>query len=247
LAVGPDGYFYLCNNGGSRYVEGHSMGLGPHPDYKFGYVQRVDPKTGEAKLLYKEVSGHALSAPNDLVFDKEGGFYFTDLGKRYPRHRNNGGVYYALPDGSKIVEVAYPILSPNGCGLSPDGKTLYVADTEGARLWAFEVQGPGKLKPKSEFAPHSGRMIAGLSGHARFDSLKVMASGHITVATLSTGYITEISPAGDIVRAVKMPDKYPTNICFGGADMRTAYITLSDSGQLGVMQWPEPGLKLNFN
>ena len=69
LAIGPDGFFYLCNNGGSRYVEGHSMGVGPHPDYKFGSVQRIDPKTGEAKLLYKEVNGHVLSAPNDLVFD----------------------------------------------------------------------------------------------------------------------------------------------------------------------------------
>jgi gluconolactonase len=48
LAIGPDGYFYLCNNGGSRYVEGHSMGLGPHPDYRFGSVARIDPKTGEA-------------------------------------------------------------------------------------------------------------------------------------------------------------------------------------------------------
>ena len=43
LAIGPDGFFYLCNNGGSRYVEGHSMGIGPHPDYKFGSVQRIDP------------------------------------------------------------------------------------------------------------------------------------------------------------------------------------------------------------
>jgi gluconolactonase len=66
------------------------------------------------------------------------------------------------------------------------------------------------------------------------------------VATLNTGYITEISPGGDIVRAVKMPDIYPTNICFGGPDMRNAYITLSDSGRLGMMEWPEPGLKLNF-
>ncbi len=247
LAVGPDGAFYLCNNGGSRYVEGHSMGLGPHPDYKFGWVSRIDPKTGAHKLLYKEVNGHTLSAPNDLVFDKEGGFYFTDLGKRYPRHRDNGGLYYAKPDGSMIAEIAYPILSPNGCGLSPDGKTLYAADTEGARLWAFEVQGPGKLKPKSEFAPHSGRMIAGLPGIARFDSLAVMASGNIAVATLATGYITEISPSGQIVREVKVPDIYPTNICFGGPDMCTAYITLSDKGQLGVMRWPEPGLKLNYN
>jgi len=247
LAIGPDGFFYLCNNGGSRYVEGSSMGQGPHPDYKFGSIQRIDPKTSEAKLLYKEVNGHVLSAPNDLVFDTAGGFYFTDLGKRYARHRDHGGLYYALPDGSKVVELAYPILSPNGCGLSPDGKTIYVADTEGARLWAFDVEAPGVLKGKNPHTPHSGRVIAGLGGNARFDSLAVTANGNICVATLTTGYITEISPAGDIVRAEKMPDTYPTNICFGGPDMRTAYITLSDSGRLGVMQWPEPGLKLNFN
>ena len=247
LAIGPDGHFYLCNNGGSRYVEGHSMGLGPHPDYKFGWIARLDKTSGASTLLYKEVGGNKLSAPNDLVFDKEGGFYFTDLGKRYARHRDHGGIYYAKPDGSQVTELAFPILSPNGCGLSPDGRTLYAADTEGARLWGFEVQGPGKLKPKSEFAPHSGWTIAGLPGKARFDSLAVMASGNIAVATLSTGYITEISPKGQIVREVKMPDVYPTNICFGGPDMCTAYVTLSDTGCLGVLRWPEPGLKLNFN
>jgi len=246
LAVGPDGAFYLCNNGGSRYVEGTSMGQGPHPDYKFGSIQRLDAKTGAATLLYNECNGHKLSAPNDLVFDTAGGFYFTDLGKRYARHRDHGGLYYALPDGSKIVELAFPILSPNGCGLSPDGKRLYVADTEGARLWAFEVEGPGKIKAPRPHTAHSGRVIAGLGGNARFDSLAVLANGNIAVATLTTGFITEFSPGGDVIRAVKMPDAYPTNICFGGPDLRTAYITLSDSGRLGVMQWPEPGLKLNF-
>jgi gluconolactonase len=220
--------------------------MGPHPDYENGYVQRIDPQTGKATLLYKEVNGHLLSAPNDLVFDKDGGFYFTDLGKRMPRHKVYGGVYYALPDGSKVIEVVYPVLSPNGCGLSPDGKTLYVAETDGARLWAFEVQGPGKIKPRPEYAPHSGRVIAGLGGNAKFDSLKILANGNIVVATLVTGYLTEFSPAGEVVRAVKMPDGHPTNICFGGADMRTAYITLSGTGRLGVMQWPTPGLKLNF-
>jgi gluconolactonase len=246
LAFGPDGALYLCNNGGSKYVEGYSMGIAPHPDYKFGYIQRIDLKTGEAKTLYTEVGGHKLSAPNDIVFDTQGGFYFTDLGKRYARHRDHGGIYYALPDGSKIVEIAYPILSPNGCGLSPDGKTLYAADTEGARLWAFDIQAPGVLRQPAPHAHHSGRVIAGLPGNARFDSLAVLANGNIAVATLNTGYITEISPGGEIVRAVKMPDTYPTNICFGGGDMRTAYITLSDSGRLGTMQWPTPGLKLNF-
>ena len=246
VAVGPDGALYCVNNGGNRYVEGVSMGQGPHADYKGGYVQRLDSKTGAATVLYTECNGHTLSAPNDLVFDAHGGFYFTDLGKRHPRHRDHGGLYYALPDGSKIVEVAYPMLSPNGCGLSPDGKILYAADTEGARLWAFDIEAPGVVRKPSGHAPHSGRIICGLPGSARFDSLAVMASGNIAVATLFTGYVTEISPAGEVVRAVKMPDIYPTNVCFGGSDMKTAYVTLSDAGQLGVLTWPEPGLKLNF-
>lgn len=247
LAIGPDGHFYLCNNGGNRYVEDHWMGLGPHPDYTHGYIERIDPASGAATRLYDEVDGHKLSAPNDLVFDAHGGFYFTDLGKRHPRHRDNGGVYYARPDGSMIVTIAYPMLSPNGCGLSPDGNTLYVADTEGARLWAFDIEAPGKVRAKAPFAPHSGRIIAGLEGPARFDSLAVMASGNIAVGTLNTGYITEISPAGEIVRTVKVPDSYPTNICFSGDDMRTAYMTLSETGRLARLRWPEPGLTLNFN
>lgn len=246
LAIGPDGCFYLCNNGGNRYVDGHSMGLGPHPDYRHGSIQRIDPKTGTAEELYREVDGSLLSAPNDLVFDRDGGFYFTDMGKRRARSRDHGGVYYALPDGSRVVEVAYPMLSPNGCGLSPDGRTLYAADTEGARLWAFEVQGPGKLEPKAQFAPHSGRIVAGLPGKARFDSLAVLANGHIVVATLTAGCLTELTPNGDVVRSVTMPDCYPTNVCFGGPDMRTAYVTLSDTGRLGMLRWPEPGLTLHF-
>ena len=83
-------------------------------------------------------------------------------------------------------------------------------------------------------------------GPAGFDSLAVLANGNICVATLSTGKITEFSPQGAIVREVAMPDVYPTNICFGGPDLRTAYITLSASGQLAAMEWPEPGLRLNF-
>jgi len=247
LAVGPDGALYLCNNGGARYVEGTSMSQGAHAGYKGGSIQRLDAKTGAFKTLYAECDGHKLSAPNDLVFDKQGGFYFTDLGKRYARHRDHGGVYYALPDGSKIVCLSYPFLSPNGCGLSPDGKVLYVADTVSARLYAFDIEAPGVLaKTKADFA-HTGRVVGGApAGPAGFDSLAVLANGNICVATLTTGKITEFAPDGKIVREVKMPDTYPTNICFGGPDMKTAYITLSDKGQLGVMEWPTPGLKLNF-
>ena len=245
LALGPDGALYLCDNGGSRYVPGHSMGMGPADDYQGGSIQRVDLATGARTPLYREVAGEKLSAPNDLVFDRHGGFYFTDLGKRHQRHRDHGGLFYARPDGSSVKAIAYPILSSNGVGLSPDERTVYVADTEGARLWAFDVEAPGVLKPGARHAPHGGRVIAGLPGRARFDSLAVTAAGNVAVATLNTGYVTVFSPDGALLYEVKMPDTYPTNICFGGTDMRTAWVTLSDVGQLARMTWREPGLRLN--
>jgi gluconolactonase len=246
LATGPDGALYVCNNGGGSYPPGSFLSTGPAPDYKGGYLQRIDPKSGDTSVLYSECNGHLLSAPNDIVFDRQGGFYFTDLGKRYARQRDHGGLYYALPDGSKIVELVYPMLSPNGIGLSPDEKTLYVADTESARLFAYDIVSPGVLKTEPFPAPYSGQLVCGLPGFQRFDSLAVEASGNICVATLISGQITVIARDGRVVRQVKMPDVYPTNICFGGHDLKTAYISLSGSGQLGAMDWPEPGLRLNF-
>ena len=246
LARGPDGMLYLCDNGGSRYLPDSFMGQGPSDDYEYGEVDRVDPATGARRLLYKAAAGHKLSAPNDLVFDRHGGFYFTDLGKRYHTQRDHGGLYYAMPDGSAVKEIAYPILSSNGVGLSPDERTVYVADTEPARLWAFDIESPGVLKKQPFPSPHGGRFLGAAPGFSRFDSLAVTASGNICVATLVTGRITVFAPDGRILDQVAMPDTHPTNICFGGADMRTATITLSGLGELGQMRWPEPGLRLNF-
>ena len=246
LARGPDGALYVCNNGGNEYAEGGFLSTGPAKDYQYGCIQRIETRTGETRTLYRQCNGHKLSAPNDIVFDRQGGFYFTDLGKRYAHNRDHGGLYYALPDGSKVVELVYPMLTPNGVSLSPDEKVVYVADTESSRLFAFDIVGPGVLRKEPFPAPYTGRLVCGLPGFQRFDSLAVEASGNIAVATLITGHITVIAPDGRVVRQVKMPDVHPTNICFGGRDMKTAYVTLSGSGQLAAMEWPEPGLRLNF-
>jgi gluconolactonase len=247
LAIGPDGALYVCNNGGGTYPPGSFLATGPAPDYQGGYVQRIDPRTGETTVLYRECNGHKLSAPNDLIFDRQGGFYFTDLGKRYAHQRDHGGLYYALPDGSRIVELVYPMLSPNGVGLSPDERTVYVADTEPSRLFAFDITAPGSVRTEPFPAPYGGRLVCGLPGFQRFDSLAVEASGNIAVATLISGHITVIAPDGRVLRQIEMPDVYPTNICFGGTDMKTAYVTLSGTGRLAAMDWPEPGLRLNFS
>lgn len=245
LAIGPDGALYLCNNGGNEYPPGHFAAIGPAKDYAGGSIQRIEMDTGEVRTLYSHCGEHRLSSPNDLVFDAHGGFYFSDMGKRYARRRDNGGVYYASSDGTHIVEVAYPVASANGVGLSPDGRVLYVAETDTSRLWAFDIVAPGEVRKAGFPSPHGGRLVCGLPGYQRFDSLAVEAQGNICVATLVTGCITVIAPDGQVLRQVKMPDVYPTNLCFGGPDGRTAWVTLSGRGELAMMQWPHPGLKLN--
>ncbi|MNZ85305.1 Gluconolactonase precursor [compost metagenome] len=246
-AMGPDGALYVCNNGGNQYSAEHFIATGPAPDYAHGSIQRVDLDTGAVTTLYTACQGQWLSSPNDLVFDAHGGFYFTDMGKKHARNRDHGGIYYALADGSHINEVAYQVQVANGIGLSPDGQTLYVAETDTSRLWAFDITEPGRVRKQGFPSPHGGRLVCGLPGFQRLDSLAVDAAGNICVATLMTGHITVIAPSGEVVRKVKMPDSYVTNICFGGADLRTAYITLAEKGQLASMPWPEAGHPLHFS
>ena len=132
-AIGPDGKVYVCNNGGFTWRELPNIGLiptGQAEDYSGGRIERVDLATGAIETLYTECAGLPLKGPNDIVFDAHGGFYFTDLGKSRPRDMDRGAVYYAKADGSMIKPIAFPSITPNGCGLSPDGKTLYFAETE---------------------------------------------------------------------------------------------------------------------
>src|SRR3984957_13438442 len=228
MAVGPDGAFYVCNNGGFawRLEMGLLRPAMQTSDYTTGRIERVEPKTGAVSVLYDRCGDNPLRGPNDIVFDA------------------NGVIYYALANGSRIAEVAFPCLTPNGIGLSPDGKVLYVAETEPARLWAFDITAPGVVNKQGWPSPNGGRLVTGLGGFQRFDSLAVDATGNVCVATLITGCISVIAPDGRLVRQVAMPDPVTTNICFGGADLRTAFVTLSGSGQLVEMDWPEAGLRL---
>jgi len=247
-AIGPDGAAYVCNNGGLRWHE-DKHGLRPTAqadDYSGGRIERVDLKTGEVRVLYTDGGNGPLRGPNDLVFDRTGGMWFTDLGKTRSRDMDRGGVYYAAADGSSIREAIYPMLTPNGIGLSPDEKRLYVAETHTGRLWAFDLEAPGVVKRKGFPSPNGGELVAGLPGYQLFDSLAVDADGNICAATLFNGGITVISPDGARIRHVPFPDVYTTNLCFGGKDLRTAYVTLSLSGRLVALDWPRPGLGLNF-
>ena len=239
---------YICNNGGFEWHQVDGMllpGLTP-ADYKGGSIQRVDLATGSVETLYTHCDGEPLKGPNDLVFDDHGGFWFTDNGKRYARNEDVGAVYYAHCDGSLIVERIYPRSHPNGIGLSPDGRTLYVSETMAGRVWRYHVTAPGVVDvPPGLLNPEA--LLYGAPGFELYDSLAVEAGGNVCVAALARGGITVISPDGKEVEHVPMPDPAPTNIAFGGADMKTAYITLAATGKLVSVDWARRGLALNYN
>ncbi len=249
-AMGPDGAMYVCNNGGFVWRKGpNGETLPGHqaPDYAGGRIERVNLATGKVERVYDKCGDNPLRGPNDLVFDRTGGIWFTDLGKTRGRDRDWGGIYYARADGSAIKEALFPVLTANGIGLSPSEDTVYFAETESARLWAIDLTGPGEIRKQGWPSPHGGRFVAGMGGYQRFDSLAVDSQGNVLVATLINGGITCISPDGKTVQHTPMPDMMTTNLCFGGADMRTMYVTLSGSGKLiAIDDWPVPGLRLNY-
>ncbi len=255
-AIGPDGACYICNNGGFEWIRaGDKTYPGEQPEnYSGGRIERVDLVSGKVTTLYTQCNGLPLRGPNDIVFDRTGGFWFTDHGKTRPRDKDRTGVFYAQPDGSSISEVIFPLEAPNGIGLSADEATVFVAETPTGRVWAFDLAGPGELATGKS----SKRLLAGRSGHFMFDSLAVDSNGDVCVATLLDGGITTLCDSGSSLlksgqkgvqrepQFLPMPDRITTNICFGGADLKTAFITLSSTGQLVAVDWPVGGLPLNF-
>lgn len=248
LAMGPDGKLYCCNNGGFNWVDnnGYLMPHGQADAYSGGRIERVDIATGAVEILYKDGDfGCTLRGPNDIVFDAHGGFWFTDHGKTRTRERDVTGIFYAKADGSHMEEVVFPCENPNGVGLSPDGNTLYAAETYTCRLMAFRITSPGKV----DLAGGPGGPGIPLyrpAGYKFFDSLGVEESGNICIATIGESGISVVSPAGELVEFVPTPDIFTTNICWGGAGRRTAYITLSGSGVLASMPWARAGLTLAY-
>jgi gluconolactonase len=175
-----------------------------------------------------------LRGPNDLVIDSFGGFYFTDLGKQWAHDVDIGEVYYATPDGARIEEVIAPILHPNGVGLSPDGATLYVAETQTGRLYGWQVAEPEavfRCEDRTVSPPHGGGMLFGPQNYQLFASLAVEQGGAVCVGTLARGGVTVDHPDGCPPEFVAVPlDSYVTNICFSGTDLRWAFLTCSRAG-----------------
>ncbi len=240
-ALGPDGALYVCNNGAFR-------GAMPHRPC----IQRIDLGTGAVSVLFDECDGIALVAPNDIVFDAAGGFWFTDM--------KGGAILYALPDGSRIERVIDDAITPNGIGLSPDEGTLYWAQTTTRQLMRRRITAPGVLESSPGVSIRAllrkgsvdlWSLVAGLPGATELDSLAVDSLGRVCIGGLVDSGIVVIDPRSGDWQIRRLPQEFAdaavTNICFGGPELRTAYITASEKGRLVSARWDVPGQPVNFS
>jgi gluconolactonase len=253
MALERAGTVVIANNGGFLWTEvngvripiDHPTHTNEPPGFAGGWIERVDVATGDVTVLHRELEGRPLRGPNDLVFDEVGGLWFTDHGKGRLQSVDRGALCYIPPGGETVHRVAFPLLGPNGVGLSPDDRTVYVAETHTGRLWAWDLAAPGEVRPRegSLAVRHGGYCVAATP--YSFDSLAVEEDGRIAIGAIGDGIVV-VTPDGEEIDVHPIPGDVATNIAFGGSDRRTAAITLSRSGRLAESTWPRPGLAVHL-
>jgi gluconolactonase len=177
----------------------------------------IDP-AGKATVVVKDYQGKLLNGPNDVWVRPDGGVYFTDpfykraYWQRGPKEQDVEGVYFLSPDHAKLTRVAADLEQPNGIIGTPDGKTLYVADIKGKKTYAYGVQPDGGLTGKRLFC--------------------TMGSDGMTIDSEGDIYITGkgvfvFDRAGKQIEHIDVPETWTANVCFGGKDGQTLFITAS--------------------
>jgi gluconolactonase len=179
---------------------------------------------GHITPLATECAGKPLRVPNDLIPDQKGGIYFTDpLPRPAPNvaPKEPGNLDYIRPDG-RVILLDEQIQRPNGLTLSLDGKTLYVDDTEGEYVYAFNVQPDGTVKNKRPFVKLHDPEQGSLGLRSRADGMAVDSKGRLYVATASG--VQVIDPKGHYLGTIRVPT-VARNLAFAGPDRRTLYLT----------------------
>lgn len=251
-AVGPDGALYAVNfgregtigrvttqaDGGGRaelfaeLPEG-SIGNGIRfdadgfmyvADYTGHRILRVDPRDRSIGVFAALPGAHQ---PNDIAFAPDGMFYASDPDWR----ENSGQLWRILPDGRASL-LASGLGTTNGIEVNPDGRRLYVNESVQRRVWAYDLDGSGEISNK--------RLLIEFDDHG-LDGMRCDTMGNLYIARYGAGSVAIVSPAGRLLREVKLKGRKPTNIAFGGIDGRTVYVTVQERGAIEVFRTEYPG------
>jgi len=233
-AFGADGALYICNNGGRWAAETSTDGKWGPGGYPAS-IQRILPDR-TTETVVRAIDGVALNSPNDICFGPDGGFWFTD--PIWPDEHGvcaPGDLGYARPSG-EAVRIHTELEMPNGLGVTDDGSTLLVTASRTFTVHAFPILGPGRLGK-----PH---LFASLDNGVFPDGICFDVAGRVLCAGHGGSLIYVFSSSGELEDKIDMEDIDVSNLCFGGPDNRTLYVTESDMGRVAAIEWHTTGMTL---
>jgi sugar lactone lactonase YvrE len=194
-------------------------------DYVGHNVLRIDPHTKTVEVFAHESS---MNQPNDLAIAPDGTLYASD-----PNWGKSTGQLWKVGTDGKVTRVAAELGTTNGIEVSPDGKTLYVNESVQRNVWAFPIQADGTLGAK--------RLLKKFDDFG-FDGMRCDVDGNLYVARYGKGTVVKLSPEGAVLREVDVLGKSPSNLCFGGPDGRTVYVTEVEHRRVVTFGTDRPGL-----
>lgn len=194
-------------------------------DYVGHNVLRVDPKTKQISVFAHE---DRMNQPNDLAIAPDGTLYASD-----PDWGKEKGQVWRVGTDGKVALAAADMGTTNGIEVSPDGKTLYVNESAQRNIWAFTIGDGGALTDK--------RLLKKFEDHA-FDGMRCDVDGNLYVTRHGKGTVVKLSPSGEVLKEIDVLGASPTNLCFGGPDGRTVYVTEAEKCRLVKFRVDRPGL-----
>lgn len=195
-------------------------------DYTGHNLLQVDPATKVVRIFAHEAR---MSQPNDLAMTADGTIYASD-----PDWKAGTGRIWRIDRAGRVALAAEGLGTANGIDLSPDGRTLYVNESVQRTIWAFRIEADGGLSGKREFAR--------FEDHG-FDGMRVDVEGRLHVTRHGKGTVVVLGAKGEVLHEVDVLGSKPSNLCFGGPDGRTVYVTEMEHGRLVRFRTEHPGLE----
>jgi gluconolactonase len=191
-------------------------------DYKNHSILAVDPESRKVSILVHELKMHQ---PNDLAIAEDGTLFASD-----PDWDNNQGQIWRVTPRGEMTLFAKDLGTANGIEVSPDGKTLYVDESVQRNIWAFDLRAPEAKK----------RLVKKFTDHG-LDGMRCDVKGNLYVARFGKGTVAKLSPNGELLQEIDVLGAKPSNVCFGGPDGRTVYVTEMERQRLVSFRVDQPG------
>jgi gluconolactonase len=228
--VSPDGHgevFVEMPEGSlANGIRFNREGIAFVADYTGHNVLRLDPRTRRFDVFAHEAT---MNQPNDLAISEDGTLWASD-----PSWEKSTGQIWRIDRDGKISRVASDMGTTNGIEVSPDGRTLYVNESVQRNVWAFQIERDGSL---------SGKRLLIQFPDAGLDGMRCDVDGNLYITRSKKGTVAVVSPQGKVLREIDVLGKHPTNLCFGGPDGRTCYVTEGEKGRLVKFRTDRPGLE----